>query len=385
MNAPVTAPPPPAASAAPRSMPCSPISACRRWRTPTCRPSSANGMEPLLPAARARLRRVLPRPARGVRDARTQIFSDYAYFSSYSSSWLEHSRRYAEQMIERLGLDGDSHVVEIASNDGYLLQFFHERQIPVLGIEPAANVAKVALQKGIPTLVEFFGRETAQLAGARVRGRPAARQQRARPRPRPQRLRRRHEDPAQARRRDHDGVPAPDAPDRRQPVGHDLPRALLLLLLPHRQPRLRRPTACACSTSRSCPRTAARCASTAAMTRTRDKPSTDAARAARASASARRGYEQLGHLPRLRPPRRGRTSARSSSFLIGAQAAGPAHRRLRRAGQGQHAAQLLRRPARLHRLHLRSEPAQAGPLPAGQPHPDPLAGVRSAKTSPTSC
>jgi SAM-dependent methyltransferase len=95
-----------------------------------------------------------------------RIFSDYAYFSSYSSSWLEHSRRYAEQMTERLGLDGNSHVVEIASNDGYLLQFFHDRQIPVLGIEPAANVAKVALQKGIPTLVEFFGRDTAgSLAG----------------------------------------------------------------------------------------------------------------------------------------------------------------------------------------------------------------------------
>jgi SAM-dependent methyltransferase len=91
-----------------------------------------------------------------------RIFSDYAYFSSYSSSWLEHSRRYSEQMIERLALDEHSHVVEIASNDGYLLQFFHERQIPVLGIEPAANVAKVALQKGIPTLVEFFGQETAR-------------------------------------------------------------------------------------------------------------------------------------------------------------------------------------------------------------------------------
>jgi SAM-dependent methyltransferase len=95
-----------------------------------------------------------------------RIFSDYAYFSSYSSSWLDHSRRYAEQMVALLELDGDSHVVEIASNDGYLLQFFHDRQIPVLGIEPAANVAKVALQKGIPTLVEFFGRDTASsLAG----------------------------------------------------------------------------------------------------------------------------------------------------------------------------------------------------------------------------
>jgi SAM-dependent methyltransferase len=90
-----------------------------------------------------------------------EIFSDYAYFSSYSTSWLEHSRSYTEQMIERLALGPRSHVVELASNDGYLLQYFQERQIPVLGIEPAANVAKVALQKGIPTLVEFFGRETA--------------------------------------------------------------------------------------------------------------------------------------------------------------------------------------------------------------------------------
>jgi SAM-dependent methyltransferase len=91
-----------------------------------------------------------------------RIFSDYAYFSSYSSSWLEHCRRNCEQMVERLGLGDGSQVVEIASNDGYLLQFFQERQIPVLGIEPAANVAEVALQKGIPTLVEFFGRETAR-------------------------------------------------------------------------------------------------------------------------------------------------------------------------------------------------------------------------------
>jgi SAM-dependent methyltransferase len=88
-----------------------------------------------------------------------QIFSDYAYFSSYSSSWLEHSRRYAEQMIERLGLDGDSQVVELASNDGYLLQFFAERGISVLGVEPAANVAEVAVEKGIPTVVEFFGED----------------------------------------------------------------------------------------------------------------------------------------------------------------------------------------------------------------------------------
>lgn len=90
------------------------------------------------------------------------IFGDYAYFSSYSSTWLEHSERYVQEMIDRWGLDGSSHVVELASNDGYLLQYFAARQVPVLGIEPAANVAKVALQKGIPTLVEFFGVETAR-------------------------------------------------------------------------------------------------------------------------------------------------------------------------------------------------------------------------------
>ncbi|MGH2852793.1 MAG: methyltransferase domain-containing protein [Solirubrobacteraceae bacterium] len=91
-----------------------------------------------------------------------QIFSEYAYFSSYSTSWLEHCRRYTEQMIEQLGLGERSQVVELASNDGYLLQYFQERHIPVLGVEPAANVAKTALQKGIPTRVEFFGRETAR-------------------------------------------------------------------------------------------------------------------------------------------------------------------------------------------------------------------------------
>jgi SAM-dependent methyltransferase len=90
------------------------------------------------------------------------IFSDYAYFSSYSTTWLEHSRRYVAAMVERFRLDGSSHVVEIASNDGYLLQYFAQRGIPVLGIEPAANVAEVAREKGLETVVEFFGVETAR-------------------------------------------------------------------------------------------------------------------------------------------------------------------------------------------------------------------------------
>jgi SAM-dependent methyltransferase len=90
------------------------------------------------------------------------IFSEYAYFSSYSDSWVEHARRYAEAMTRRSGLDARSLVVEIASNDGYLLQHFVRAGIPVLGVEPAANVAKVARDKGIATTVRFFGRDAAR-------------------------------------------------------------------------------------------------------------------------------------------------------------------------------------------------------------------------------
>jgi hypothetical protein len=92
-----------------------------------------------------------------------EIFGDgsYAYFSSYSDSWLAHARRYAEQMCERLALGASSRVVEIASNDGYLLQYFADKGIPVLGIEPASNCAEAAILRGIETLVAFFGRETA--------------------------------------------------------------------------------------------------------------------------------------------------------------------------------------------------------------------------------
>jgi SAM-dependent methyltransferase len=89
------------------------------------------------------------------------IFSEYAYFSSYSESWLRHAAAYAEMAIARFGLDGTSRVVEIASNDGYLLRNFVERQIPALGVEPAANVAAAAVKNGIPTVVKFFGKKTA--------------------------------------------------------------------------------------------------------------------------------------------------------------------------------------------------------------------------------
>lgn len=90
------------------------------------------------------------------------IFREYAYFSSYSDSWVEHARAYTEKMVERFSLGARDHVVELASNDGYLLQHFVSKGIPVLGVEPAANVAEVAVQKGIPTIVKFFGESTAR-------------------------------------------------------------------------------------------------------------------------------------------------------------------------------------------------------------------------------
>jgi len=83
--------------------------------------------------------------------------SDYVYFSSFSTSWLEHSRKYTEAMTERFGFDRNSLVVELASNDGYLLQYFRNKDIPVLGIEPTANTARVAIGKGIDTIIDFFG------------------------------------------------------------------------------------------------------------------------------------------------------------------------------------------------------------------------------------
>lgn len=92
--------------------------------------------------------------------------ADYAYFSSFSTSWLAHSKKYTEMMIARFGYNEKSLVTEVASNDGYLLQYFKEKNVPVLGIEPTANTAAVAIKKGIPSVVDFFGvRLATKLAG----------------------------------------------------------------------------------------------------------------------------------------------------------------------------------------------------------------------------
>ena len=91
-----------------------------------------------------------------------EIFEEYAYFSAYSDSWVAHARNYVDMISDRLALTPQSLVVELASNDGYLLQHFLPKKIPVLGIDPAANVARAAEKRGVPTLVEFFGAELAR-------------------------------------------------------------------------------------------------------------------------------------------------------------------------------------------------------------------------------
>lgn len=91
-----------------------------------------------------------------------EIFTEYAYFSSYSDSWLKHASEYVDMITARLGLDSSSLAVELASNDGYLLKNFVKKGIPCLGIEPAINIARVAVEQGVPTLVKFFGQETAR-------------------------------------------------------------------------------------------------------------------------------------------------------------------------------------------------------------------------------
>jgi SAM-dependent methyltransferase len=87
--------------------------------------------------------------------------SEYSYFSSYSTSWLQHAKEYTNYMIERFGFNQNSLVVEVASNDGYLLQYFNQKNIPVLGVEPTANTAQIAIEKGIPNIVDFFGSKLA--------------------------------------------------------------------------------------------------------------------------------------------------------------------------------------------------------------------------------
>jgi SAM-dependent methyltransferase len=159
-------------------------SACRFCRAPLTHVMADLGMSPLananVPVAKANamepfypLRALVCAACLLVQledyESPQRIFDDeYAYFSSYSTTWLRHAERYTELMMERLSLDASSQVIELASNDGYLLQYFHARGIPVLGIEPTANTARVAREKGIPTRVEFWGEQTARAVAAQA-------------------------------------------------------------------------------------------------------------------------------------------------------------------------------------------------------------------------
>jgi SAM-dependent methyltransferase len=123
-------------------------------------PEQLNSMEPFYPLhARVCERCFLVQLEQYERPEK--IFGDYSFFSSFSETWLRHSQEYVEGAIDRFRLNSKSLVVEIASNDGHLLQYFQQRGIPVLGVEPAQNVAKAAREKGVPTLAKFFGVQTA--------------------------------------------------------------------------------------------------------------------------------------------------------------------------------------------------------------------------------
>ncbi|MCW2996504.1 MAG: C-methyltransferase [Solirubrobacterales bacterium] len=126
------------------------------------KPEKLAGMEPFYPLKAYVCSSCLLVQLEDFQPADELFDDDYLYLSSYSSSWLAHAKRYTEQMIERFGFDSSSQVVELASNDGYLLQYFVEAGVPVLGIEPAANVAEIARGKGVDTIAEFFGVDTAR-------------------------------------------------------------------------------------------------------------------------------------------------------------------------------------------------------------------------------
>lgn len=132
-------------------------------------PATLNNMEPFYPLHAYVCERCFLVQLEQFEPPEHIFTDDYAYFSSYSDSWLDHARRYTEAMVARFGLGPSSHIVEIASNDGYLLQYFVQRGIPVLGIEPAANVARAAEEKGVKTLVKFFGTGTARALAAEGR------------------------------------------------------------------------------------------------------------------------------------------------------------------------------------------------------------------------
>ena len=313
--------------------------------------------------------------------APAEIFEEYAYFSAFSDSWVEHARTYVEMISERLALTSDSLVVELGSNDGYLLQHFLPKGIPVLGIDPAANVARAAEERGVETLVDFFGVELAQrLVGRGAEGRSRAGEERARAGARPERLRRRGFHPARGGRHRHVRVPASGSAARRAPVRHDLPRALFVLLSLHHSGGVRRARAHRDRRRASCRRTAARFASTQPTTTIRaSRPTRSGSSSLREESEGLRDPECYRHFA-VRVKRVEACAARAADRAAPRRQAG---RRLRGARKGEHAAQLLRDPDGFPRLHGRSQPVQARAVHSGHTHPDPPARADSQRHDPT--
>ena len=358
-------------SAPPRCDTRSSTSACRRCARATCPAERLDAMEPFYPLhARVCERCLLVQLEEFV--APEEIFSEYAYFSSYSDSWVEHARRVRRPTPSSGSAIGpDSLVIELASNDGYLLQHVRRaRHSRRSGSSRRPTSPAAARERGIETIVRFFGRElAAELVAAGRRADLLVANNVLAHVPDLNDFVARDRDRAGAGRRGDDRVPAPAAPDRGQPVRHDLPRALLVLLVPDgsggsgrpRAGRVRRrgaphprrlaaPVRPAAATGRSPP-----CPTASASLADRERALGYDTLAAHTCFSARviESQVEAARVPDRGPPRR------------------QAGRRLRRAGQGQHAAQLLRDPDRPARVHGRPQPVQAGTVPARHAHPDP--------------
>jgi SAM-dependent methyltransferase len=284
------------------------------------------------------------------------IFSDYLYFSSFSEAWLNHAAAYAERMARTLGLGPRTPVVEVASNDGYLLQYFAQRGIPVLGVDPAANVALTAIARGVPTEVAFFGAETAR------------------------RLRAAHPAPA---------LMVANNVLAHVPDLHDFVEGFRILLAPGGVATFEFPHLLRLMEKNEfdtiyhehfsyisllvAERLMGEHGLAARPARRRRLEAGDPRRRAGARRGARGGAGGDGGVPPLRRPRR-RDQAGAARLpdrrAPGRQEGG----RLRGAGEGQHPAELLRRREGAAALHGGPQHAQAGAAAAGQPHPHPRAG-----------
>ena len=297
-----------------------------------------------------------------------EIFTEYAYFSSFSTSWLQHAKDYTDMAARRFGLGSSSRVVEIARNDGYLLQYFVEKGIPVLGIEPAANVAKAAIEKGVPTVVRFFGRQSAaDLAGSHGKADLIVGNNVLAHVPDINDFVGGLEDPAEAGRRRDDGVSAPVAPDRGEPVRHDLPRALFVSLLLDRSGDLRgaRPHALRRGPPPDSRRLAADLRLPRRRRRGRSSPGSASSSRRKQAAGFRSIERYLSFSPQVEETKRALLA-----FLIEARSGGKSIVAYGAPGQGQHAAELLRDPHRLRRLRRGSQSVQARSLHARNAHPD---------------